>query len=465
MGANAGKHKVMVVQNACLNLPIEHRFKQEYMVPVVCTLTATYKKHKMSRVLCGVDEHGVQHGEDCYASDMRNSHDGAWIELPNDVLLEGEDPSRARSATRWWKMKMYDIVLSADMLGKHACLPFSESPGAYHNCDKCLWSRISVDPPAHQPFSFLHGEPLFEPREWPSTKAKLDFLRTRATPKEIKDTCKEFGFNKFYFAYDPEYIPFVQPIKNPGEGLHLFPDGWLGIAGGLKYGVLFPMGLSRERVNQAFVESRHVFPPDMGQIFIHPKLEVLVAGRPKPTARLRMSGYQVSHYTLHSVEILEPLLTPEMLECQAWIHWKKVAELWTYLVQHEYVTPAGLEVPLPKKKQRQSPRKTAAAPSRPNPDAMPIPLKIIDGLIIEEATLFLTVPEYHGYCYRPKKHFLLHVAQDVWNFGPIGGIWCFGFEAFNKVIKRLANMSNFHRTAYAIMNGWSWAVAHEMAQK
>ena len=112
----------MLVQNATLNLPPEYRFKEKYMIPVVCTLTATYKEHKMSRVLCGVDANGVQHDEECYASDMRAAAQGTWAELPNDVVLAGENPTAPRSKTRWWRLKLYDQLLSADMLGKQGGL-------------------------------------------------------------------------------------------------------------------------------------------------------------------------------------------------------------------------------------------------------------------------------------------------------------------------------------------------------
>ena len=59
--------------------------------------------------------------------------------------------------------------------------------------------------------------------------------------------------------------------------------------------------------------------------------------------------------------------------------------------------------------------------------------------------LFDAVPQYAG-LKRPKHHFMTHVAQDVWRFGPPRGYWCFGYEGFNKVIKRQVPRGQTTRT-------------------
>ena len=65
----------------------------------------------------------------------------------------------------------------------------------------------------------------------------------------------------------------------------------------------------------------------------------------------------------------------------------------------------------------------------------------IDDLQLEHSKLFARVPEYNG-LRRPKHHHLSHVPQDVWDWGPRRGYWCFGFESFNRIIKRGARSSN-----------------------
>ena len=66
---------------------------------------------------------------------------------------------------------------------------------------------------------------------------------------------------------------------------------------------------------------------------------------------------------------------------------------------------------------------------------------------------------------RPKHHFMAHVPMDVWRYGPPRGYWCFGFEAFNKVIKAGAQQSNWKNTPVAIAQYWSMRSARVLASK
>ena len=38
---------------------------------------------------------------------------------------------------------------------------------------------------------------------------------------------------------------------------------------------------------------------------------------------------------------------------------------------------------------------------------------------------------------------MTHVSIDAINYGPPRGYWCYGFEGFNRQIKRGVNRSNF----------------------
>ena len=80
-------------------------------------------------------------------------------------------------------------------------------------------------------------------------------------------------------------------------------------------------------------------------------------------------------------------------------------------------------------------------------------VKRVDELQVKHSTLFDKVPEYNG-LKRPKHHFLTHLAQDVWRFGPPRGYWCFGFEAFNKVIKAGSERTNWKNESLGIMRYW-----------
>ena len=64
------------------------------------------------------------------------------------------------------------------------------------------------------------------------------------------------------------------------------------------------------------------------------------------------------------------------------------------------------------------------------------------------------VPEYEG-LRKPKHHFLTHLALDIYRYGPPRGYWCMSFEAFNAVVKRAANRSNFKDEVESVMRFWS----------
>ena len=78
----------------------------------------------------------------------------------------------------------------------------------------------------------------------------------------------------------------------------------------------------------------------------------------------------------------------------------------------------------------------------------------LDDLILEHSKLFDEVTEYEG-LKRPKHHFLTHMPSDIWMFGPPRGYWCNGFEAFNQVIKRGVNRSNFKNPEISCLRYWS----------
>ena len=110
-----------------------------------------------------------------------------------------------------------------------------------------------------------------------------------------------------------------------------------------------------------------------------------------------------------------------MLAHPAWASWCKLVELFAVVMQHELDMSDVVR---------------------------------IDDLALEYLRLFRLVSEYRGFV-RPKHHFLAHLAIDLWRYGPARGYMCFGFEAFNKVLKSGAEMSNHKNTAVSIMTYWS----------
>ena len=400
----------------------------------------------MSRVLCGVDQaDGKLHpNEPNLAKDLRElGTAGKWIQIPDDVTGV---PRRVR-------LVVYHIVSSADYLGAMSMLPFSESPRAHIFCRDC--DVDSSNPDCHRPFSFLRrrdGSRGIKERNWLELQQIIAKLRKGdKNAKTAKTIMHDRGLNKLFFALDPDYVPHINPITiAPVDLLHLFPDGLLRSELAWLVYIFIKMGLTIEAINKrvkSFCKSSKTFPKDVRIPLFKDKLAKGIAGGvPDSSSTVNMTGSQCMHFSLHrcvcaiavapmicvltrlllfcpcrSVEILQPILTKAMMSHPAWASWVKLVELFTISVQ------------------------TKLAVSD---------VALIDDLQLEHSKLFDLVPEYHG-LKRPKHHFLTHLPDHVYRYGPPRGFWCFGFEAFNRIIKRGARMSNWKNTTVSIMQYWS----------
>ena len=52
------------------------------------------------------------------------------------------------------------------------------------------------------------------------------------------------------------------------------------------------------------------------------------------------------------------------------------------------------------------------------------------------------VPEFKGF-FKPKHHYVAHAPLDILKLGPMRGFWCWSFEGFHQVMRRIAADSNF----------------------
>lgn len=278
-----------------LNLPAEERFKHCYTWLVGLTRSDVYKDHGMSRVLCGVDKDGKTHDEPCYAADMRELAQGRWIQIPDDE----------RGGFEWVRLVGYQCVASCDYLAAQSLTPFVEGATAILPCRKCNYSTRS--PLAGQPFSFLRklcdasGVPRqgFKMHDWSTIKNAVQRARVAPTPTAKARIFKEHGFNKAYFAMDPDYIPHVLPTNIPEDGLHLGPDGLIRHEGAWLFYILIKLGLNLDVVNSA-IKAFPGWPPDVRIPPLHAALKKgKKGGTPKNTSMLRMTGSQVMHFCFH----------------------------------------------------------------------------------------------------------------------------------------------------------------------
>ena len=425
LGTARGEHKECGIQAANLNLPAEERFKEGAIMLIGLAKAKVYKAHGMCRVLAGVDDEGEEHDEENICADFRKLHRGRLIMIPGEKTnLYDEAPEGFRSV----RLKVYVILFSGDYLGAQSVLPFIESPSAHHFCRGCDYDSRS--PMAGRPFSFLKAPPrgekrAFAERDWPTLQTELNRLRKGVTAAELRQKYHDLGLNKLYYALDPDYLPFVDPVKiAPQDLLHLFPDGLLRSELAWLIYVLCRLGFSLSSLN-ARIRSYRGLPDDVRIPQFPDKLRQGEAGgKPKSKSTARMTGSQCMHFALHSTGpqgILYPLLTAEMRANPAWHSWVKLVELFTLAAQHELHVDD---------------------------------IERIDDLVLDHSARFDCVPEYNGFK-RPKHHFCSHLALDAWRFGPPRGYWCFGFEHFNQRIKKGANASNWKNTTTSVMRYWS----------
>jgi hypothetical protein len=61
---------------------------------------------------------------------------------------------------------------------------------------------------------------------------------------------------------------------------------------------------------------------------------------------------------------------------------------------------------------------------------------------IHAAIRFAQVPEFKDF-FKPKHHYVAHAPLDILKLGPMRGFWCWSFEGFHQIMKRIAADSNF----------------------
>lgn len=296
IGAARGTHKQCGCQLAIGNLPAEERFTKANILLPILSRAKVYKKHGMARVVCGVDDQGVQHDERCFAADMRELDRGVEMSIPDDRT----------GGVRTVLVFMWTVGPFADFLGLQSLRPYYESPSAHQFCGDCDFD--TRHPMADRPFSFLRkatpvpgkpkssaGAPLFGQRTLEMLQSQLAEARRCDDPAAC---LKKYGLKRTYYAWDPAYIPHANPCKSPRDALHLFPDGLLRSECAWLLFIFFRLGLDFARANAA-IRAYRGFPPDVRIPPLVAKLKEGKGGKPRSEATIRMTGSQVMHFSLH----------------------------------------------------------------------------------------------------------------------------------------------------------------------
>ena len=144
------------------------------------------------------------------------------------------------------------------------------------------------------------------------------------------------------------------------------------------------------------------------------------APRPHKDTTMPFTAHHMLVWALHSVELLRPFLPENAMEFAFWRAWVHQVEVISSMMASVF-TRASL-------------------------------LRLENTLNLWFTAVF-AVPEYEDF-WVPKYHFALHLAHDIWRFGPPRLNWCFGYEAKNQPLKRGAKTSNFKNPAMSTADFW-----------
>ena len=153
--------------------------------------------------------------------------------------------------------------------------------------------------------------------------------------------------------------------------------------------------------------------------------------RPHKDTTMPFTAHHMLVWALHSVELLRPFLPENAMEFAFWRAWVHQVDILSCMMAPVF-TRASL-------------------------------LRLESTLDLWFTTVF-DVPEYVDF-WVPKYHFALHLAHDIWRFGPPRLNWCFGYEAKNQPLKRGAKRSNFKNVAKATAEFWCQSSDHHLQAK
>ena len=416
IGTKKGEHKYEITSAACCNLPLRRRLSFEYILLLSVVQSKLAKaKGGMLWVLCGCDADGVQVVDDATAADMRALDAGVWIKIPDDENPDGEDI--------WIRLKGYFGVFSADWLAAQALGFTPESTQAQHPCGQCMWTslvaRTRKRPAATAPASV----PLRTHSALAATAAMLKATRTAGgTAEALEHAMRDAGISKLHAALSPELIPDCDSVLDiPPDIMHLFGCGISRSEPAWALEILFDPK-SNLAVDDAWDKlrtniSRLHLPTGKRISKLYPQTK----GKKWNEMHLDLNASQTNLFMMHSVTLVEPLLTAAGRAHTIWLSWLAHRSLLAKCLQHSFV------------------RSDAAR---------------LQTLIEEYITAFDSVPNYAG-LERPKHHFLTHLVAALLRFGPFRGFWCMPWDAFLQLIKRIISCSNYINPAYFIVNFWS----------
>jgi hypothetical protein len=403
LGVARGVHSLAAFYVSLVNLCPQTRNRLEYTFLVTLATTSVIKKYGMEVIVSGGDSDGnISDSTFSMGAQMRRFNAGLALDFPSKGAFGGFE----KRTTYGWM-----LLMSGDYPAMAKVLCTAQSTSSKKPCRGCDWDKNSAF--AFKESSFLRRRPApkWKLRDMVSTQALIDEATLIRTVGGRKAKMTEEGIYSTALAFHHKYFPYVtDPFAcTPQDGMHnLFSSGIANSeAAEMLYMFIsvhgdFTLDELNDRIEQ------FDWPPGEKPPPIHESVRSgATGGVPAHGCHLRYTGSQTMHFTLHSLDLLQPLV--KTTSSPAWASWQALVDVVQRYTASEFTHDSVVA---------------------------------LDKAIWNHLKLYQSVTQYKGRL-RPKHHFLTHSAIDILNFGPPRQFWCFGYEAKNQAVKRAANASNF----------------------
>ena len=321
-------------------------------------------------------------------------------------------------------LKIFAVLMSFDWLANGDFGPFASSVSARYPCPKCMWTA-SCDC-AHFPSDDVrHARMRHHPhckRRAPRTHAgTMEVVRElrawKGTKANLKARMTADGIFHLYFPTEHLLRDLVKDATI--DTTHIF---LCGLSRYLLCWLLddqIPGEFSWDELNARKKAAR--FPQDKRVPDLVP-----TKGYPRSSKHIHLTGAETLHFSLESVEIMEPLVKKK--SNPAWLCWKAHVHLLRFCYRKSY-------------------RRSTDGPE-------------LQRLIKELLTKCEAVTSWGGY-EKPKLHLLEHLEEALDDYGPFVGFHCISWGAYVQVLKRMFAMTNYKSAPVSVAKIWAMkAVLH-----
>lgn len=416
LGAARTKHKVGLHYVQLLNAPPHIRSELDVIFLVGVVLVHTQDQAGIATVLQGKADEAAD-GTSFGASLRRFDQPGG---------ISFRTPAGGLTPFRGWLILVAaDALAAAELLG----MKKSFGPKVKGFCWQC---HATTTQDTHCVSSFIDpAHSVFEARtqeSYISDRRRAKRMRT----EERKEHMSDWGIKTYLHAFTR--IPYFRALQYiPRDLMHVELEGNLKVHlhaflyTAVKKNKWFTLaGLNAQIRDFHFASGKRRPPPIPKRA-----LKGAKGKRPSPKGSIPYTSGHMLQFTLHSLEIMRPLLSPAARQSAEFRAWEAHVQYFSAMMRSEFTDDS---------------------------------IAALDALIREAQQQFLNIAAYSK-LWKPKNHFAQHIPADIKLFGPPRTYWCMRFEAKNQDHKRAAKTSNFFNVPKTIADFWGERSALRLRRK